>query len=170
MQQRLDTPIYSKVDLNASGKVRFFNVAGPSPIASIDASNQIDKDASFITHLIQLNAFTTNKAPWTTADVALLANMIASTFVLFQKNGQEKVWQCSTTSILSFPMALPAANAAVFDLTPSVTGQKKLNEPIIIPGGQSLNVNLQWDGATDFTGLSLEMVLWGILDRTKAKL
>lgn len=169
IQQVLDTPIYSKVDLDASGSVRFFNVAGPSAAAAIDSPNQIDKDAKFTVHQIGLNLLRTAAGGILDAQLVVIAAVIRNTFLLFQKNGQEKVWQQSTSALLSQPNTTAAAAVAGYDISPSLRGMYKLNQPIVIPGGQTINFTMQWATPLDLTGITAELVLYGILDRTKAR-
>lgn len=167
-QLKLEWTLYSKVALGTTGSVRAFSVAGPSELANIDAGNQIDKSALFTCHYLGINMFPTAGNPWVTADVTLLALAIATSYIMFRKNGNELVYSTSLSSLLALPQTAPAAAAPAYDISKSTMGKVKLNVPIEIPGGQSLNVTIDTKAATTLTGLSAELVLYGILDRTKA--
>jgi len=170
IQQVLDTPIYSKVDLDASGSVRFFNVAGPSAAAAIDSANQIDKDARFTVHQIGLNLLRTSAGAIREAQLEIMANVIRFAFLLFQKNGQEKVWQQSVSALLSQPNTTTAApTVSGYDISASTRGMYRLNQPIVVPGGQTINFTMNWATPLDLSGITAELVLYGILDRTKAR-
>ena len=167
-QQKLEWALYSKAALGTTGSVRFFNTAGPSELNNIDSPSQIDKSAMFTMHYLGVNLFSTAGNAFVTADVTLIALAIATSYVMFRKNGNELVYSISLSSILSTPMTGPAAAAPAFSIKDSVMGKVRMNVPIEIPGGQSLNVTIDTKAATTLTNLSAELVLYGILDRTKA--
>lgn len=167
-QQRLEWTLYSKAALGTTGSVRFFDAAGPSASANIDQSNTIDKSAQFEMWYLGINMFPTDGSAWVTANVTLLALAIAKSYVMFRKNGNELVYSTSLSSLLAMPQTAPAAAAPAYDISKSVQGKVKMNVPIIIPGGQALNVTIETTAGTTLTNLSAELVLYGILDRTKA--
>ena len=167
-QQKLEWSLYSKAALGTTGSVRFFNTAGPSELNNIDSPSQIDKSAMFTMHYLGINMFPTAGNAWVTADVTLLALAIATSYVMFRKNGNELVYSISLSSLLALPQTAPAAAAPAYDISKSTMGKVKMNVPIEIPGGQSLNVTIDTKAATTLTNLSAELVLYGILDRTKA--
>ena len=169
-QQRLEWTLYSKAALGTTGSVRFFNAAGPSESNNIDSPSQIDKSASFEMHYLGINMFPTDGSAWITANVTLLALAIATSYIMFRKNGNELVYSTSLSSLLALPQTAPAAAAPAYDISKSVMGKVKMNVPILIPGGQSLNVTIETKAATTLTNLSAELVLYGILDRTKANI
>lgn len=168
VQQKLEWTLYSKAALGTTGSVRFFNTAGPSESNNIDSPSQIDKSALFTMHYLGINLFPTAGSAWVTADVTLIALAIATSYIMFRKNGNELIYSTSLSSLLATPMTGPAAAAPAFDISKSVMGKVKMNVPVEIPGGQSLNVTIDTKAGTTLTNLSAELVLYGILDRTKA--
>lgn len=168
VQQKLEWTIYSKAALGTTGSVRFFNTAGPSETNNIDSPSQIDKSALFTMHYLGVNMFPTDGSAWITASVTLLALAIAKSYIMFRKNGNELIYSTSLSSLLAMPQTAPAAAAPAYDISKSVMNKVKMNVPIEIPGGQSLNVTLETASGTTLTNLSAELVLYGILDRTKA--
>jgi len=169
-QQKLEWALYSKAALGTTGSVRFFNSAGPSADNNIDSPSQIDKSAMFTMHYLGINMLTTDGSAWVTANVTLLALAIKTSYIMFRKNGNELVYSISLSSLLALPQTAPAAAAPAYDISKSVMGKVKMNVPIDIPGGQSLNVTIDTTAGTTLTNLSAELVLYGILDRTKAAL
>lgn len=168
IQQTLEYTYYSKAALGTTGSARFFNAAGITELNNIDSPSQLDKGCLFKMHYLGINMFPTAGNSWVTADVTLLALAIATSYIQFKKNGGELIYSTSLSSLLAMPMTAPAAAAPAYDISKSVMGKVKMNRPIDIPGGQTLNVTIDTKAATTLTGLSAELVLFGILYRTKA--
>lgn len=168
IRQKLEYTYYSKAALGTTGSVRFFNAAGPSASNNIDSPSQLDKSCLYRMHYLGISLFPTAGSAWVTADVTLIALAIATSYVMFRKNGNELIYSTSLSSLLSAPMTGPAAAAPAYDISKSVMGKVKMNEPVLIPGGQTLNITIETTPATTLTNLSAELVLYGILYRTKA--
>lgn len=166
IQQVLDYPIWSKVDLNATGTARFFTVPGPSAISGIDAALQIDKSCLFTMHMLEINLMQTDGAPIDVANQITISQAIKNVFINFTKNGGERVGRWSLSNLLATPQEIVTSGG--YDLTRTVKGQKILNIPADIPGGQSLEFTFNWPSSVDLTGITAEAVLYGVFDRTKA--
>lgn len=168
LQQVLEYTYYSKAALGTTGSVRFFNVAGPSELNNIDSPSQLDKSCLFKMHYLGINMLPTDGSAWVTANVTLLALAIATSYIMIRKNGNELIYSTSLSSLLALPQTGPAAAAPAYDIAKSVQGKVKMNMPVEIPGGQTLNITIDTKAATTLTNLSAELVLYGILYRTKA--
>jgi hypothetical protein len=167
LQLVLDTPIFSKRALTTAKPLRFFDNPGLSANDNIDSANQIDMNSDFALHRIECNVMKTDGSALVTADVALLAKLQKETWINFLKNTTDKAWSSSISSLMAAPMAVAAAGAMAYDPFHIVRGGTTLNVPLIIQGGQNINVTLNWETASDFTTLTMELVLWGIIDRGK---
>jgi len=168
LQLKLDTPVWYKADLDATGKVRFFQDPGLSNKSSIDQSLAIDRLAQYDAALIQIAVMRTDGTPWNAPAVALLAKFIRYTYFTFDKNGRENVWACPAATFLATPVTMTDAITG-WDISKSCMGSYILNEQIIIPGGQALSIYNNWavaDVAT-LAGLTVQFGLFGILDREK---
>ena len=73
------------------------------------------------------------------------------------------------SALLAQPNGTAVAPVSAYDITQSLRGMYKLNQPILIPGGQTINFTINWATPLDLTGITAELVLYGILDRTKAR-
>lgn len=166
IQQILDYPIWSKVALNNSGLARFFATPGPSADSGIDAALQIDKSALFTMHMLEINLMQTDGAPITAANQIVIAQAIKNVWINFTKNGGERIGRWSLSNLLAAPQEIITSGG--YDLTRTVKGQKILNVPADIPGGQSLEFTLNWPSTVNLTGITAEAVLYGVFDRTKA--
>lgn len=174
LQTRLDLPLWFKANLNASKKVAFYTTPGLNNISSINQALTIDKTAQYTCEAIQIAVMRTIADPpgtsaWDSASIELLAKMITTTWFNFLKNGREYVWSCAASSLLSVPVYHPVAPTTGYDISKSVQATYTLAEPIIIPGGQALNITQEWEATQDFTGLAVQMTMFGILDRDIAR-
>ena len=70
------------------------------------------------------------------------------------------------SAFLAMPQAIITSGG--YDLTPSVRGVVKLNTPADIPGGESLEVTLNWPANIDLTGIEISLKLYGLTYRTLA--
>lgn len=175
LQTRLDLPLWFKANLNASKKVAFYTVPGLNNISSINQALTIDKTAQYTCEAIQIAVLRTIAEPpttaaWDAASVELLSKMIAQTWFNFLKNGREYVWSCAAASLLATPTPIPGGATSGWDISKSVQATYTLAEPIIIPGGQALNITQEWEATQDFTGLAVQMTMFGILDRDIARM
>lgn len=167
LQLVLDTPIYSKRSLGTSTQIRFFDRAGVDADDNIDVANQIDMNSDFKCFYIEANIMPTSGAPFNDTLLTLAASLIKNTWLNFLKNTTDKAWQTSLSSLIKMPMLVAAAGAAAYDPKHVVSGGTKLNVPLTIFGGQNINVTQQRTNATDYSTLTTELVLWGIIDRSK---
>lgn len=172
LQTRLDLPLWFKANLDASKKVAFYTTPGLNNLSSINQALTIDKTAQYTCEEIQIAVLRTvanppTTAAWDAASIELLSKMIAQTWFNFLKNGREYVWSCAAASMLATPTPLGAEG---FDISKSVLATYKLQEPIIIPGGQAINITQEWEATQDFTGLAVQFTMFGILDRDIARI
>lgn len=174
LQTKLDLPLWYKAKLDASKKVQFYKTPGLNNISSIDQALTIDKTAQYTCDQIQISIMRSfdgaGPFAWDPPTIELLAKMISQTWFSFLKNGREYVWSIAAASLLKVPAAITAGPpATVYDISPSVQAMYTLQEPIIIPGGQALNITQEWEEASDFTGLTSQFCMFGILDRDIAR-
>lgn len=167
LQLILDTPIYSKRSLGTNTQVRFFDAAGVNADDNIDVANQIDMNSDFKCFYIESNLLPTAGTAFDATLMTLAASLIKNTWLNFLKNTTDKAWQTSLSSLIKVPVLLAAAGASAYNPLGTVNGGTKLNVPLTIFGGQNINVTQNRTNATDYSTLTTELVLWGIIDRSK---
>lgn len=184
LYNKLDLPIHFKADLDASGQVRYFGTAGIDAKSGIDTQYQIDRTALYTAFGIQMNLMATDGTPIGVPNPGTplagvfnkIAKAIRYTFAEIYLDGKQLVWYGPLSLFMTTPMD-PNANAAVaainntnagYDLFHSLTGIYKLNEPLNIEGGVTITAYQKWNVAdvADLSGITCEMILRGIKDRT----
>lgn len=166
VQDVLDYEIYSKIDLNTAQSFRFFNENDQNANGNIDQPSVIDANADYMAHYLDVNFLATDGDPLEDTDIALIASILKETWINFQINTAAKVWIASLSSIVRFPMAVAAAGASAYNPVGIVNGSYKFNVPLLIPGGQNINVTLNRQTATNYSGITMELVLLGIVNRS----
>lgn len=166
VQDVLDYEIYSKVPLTAAQSFRFFNENDQNANGNIDQPSVIDANADYMVHYLDVNFVATDGAPFDNADLAIISSILKETWINFQINTAAKVWIASLSSIVRFPMAVAAAGASAYTPVGIVNGTYKFNVPLLIPGGQNINVTLNRQTATNYTGITMELVMLGIVNRS----
>lgn len=165
VQDVLDTPIYSKVALSAAQNWRFFNGNDQDAEGNIDQPSVIDANSTYLVHYLDANFMKTDGSPIEDSDLALISAIVRNTWINFQLNSVSKAWIASMSSIVKAPLAVAAAGASAYNPVGIVNGSYRFNVPLIIPGGVNINVTLNRKNATDYTGMTLELALLGIVDR-----
>lgn len=166
VQDVLDYEIYSKVPLTAAQSFRFFNENDQNADGNIDQPSVIDANADYMAHYLDVNLMTTAGTPLVDTDLDIISKILKETWINFQINTAAKVWIASLSSIVKFPMATAAAGASAYDPRNIVNGTYKFNVPLLIPGGQNINVTLNRQTATNYSGITMELVLLGIVNRS----
>jgi len=116
--------------------------------------------------MLQLTVNTDDGAPVAAADLTAIGRAIRSAWINFTKNGGQRVGRWPVSAFLAMPQAIITSGG--YDLTPSVRGVVKLNTPADIPGGESLEVTLNWPASIDLTGIEISLKLYGLTYRTLA--
>lgn len=163
----LDYPYWSTVAPVSTGQLSFFSTGGAiSASNGIDTALQLDKTALFVMEMLQVTVQTEDGAAFVAADLALIGGLIRSGWINFTKNGGQRVGRWPISSFLSFPQAILTSGG--YDLANSVRGAIKLNTPADIPGGESLEVTLNWPATLNLNGLEVSLKLYGLTYRTLA--
>lgn len=166
LQLRLDTPFYSKRSLGMSPRVRFFDAPGVNANDNIDIANQLDKNSDMSIRYMQFKLLQTAGGLLTAANMALFQAMLGAVWLTFNKNTSEKAWQTSLSSLFQ-PATIFADAASAYNGGNAVDCIVKLNEPLLIKGGENIALYAERNNATDYSSLTLEWILWGIIDRRK---
>lgn len=163
----LDYPYWSTVAPTTQGQLTFFGTGGAITSSNgIDTALQLDKTALFVMEMLQLTVNTDDGAPVAAADLTAIGRAIRSAWINFTKNGGQRVGRWPVSAFLAMPQAIITSGG--YDLTPSVRGVVKLNTPADIPGGESLEVTLNWPATIDLTGIEISLKLYGLTYRTLA--
>ena len=164
---KLDYPYWSTVSPAATGQLTFFAAGGGITAANgIDTQLQLDKTALFVMEMLQLTVQSDDGAPLAAADLTSIGRLIRSAWINFTKNGGQRVGRWPVSQFLSFPFTIVTSGA--YDIQKSVFGFVKLNTPADIPGGESLEVTLNWPTTVDLTGIDVNLKLLGTTYRQLA--
>lgn len=165
---KLDLPMWSKENLTAAKPVLFFNQnGGPNSVTSISTAQKIDQNADFTIKRIETNILKTDKTAIVAADLDKIALLLNEWFLQLFVNQNDRVWYAAMSNLIQYPMLVAAAGASAYDPVHVVNGGTFLNEPVTIKGGEAFQMSLNSDvAASDLTGLRMEVVLWGMLDKT----
>jgi len=156
----LDYPYWSTVVPTTTGQSTFFSTGGAITAANgIDTALQLDKTALFVMEMLQLTVQSDDGAALVIADLGIIGKLIRSGWIDFKKNGGQRVGRWPVSSFLSFPQVVTTSGG--YDLTKSVSGAVMLNTPADIPGGESLEVTLNWPSTVDLTGIEVSLKLYG---------
>lgn len=163
----LDYPYWSQVTPTTAGTAAFFTTGGAITAANgIDTALQLDKTALFVMEMLQLTVTSDDGAPIAAADLTPLGRLIRSGWIQFTKNGGQRVGRWAVSQFLTFPQAIITSGGYALDR--SVMGALKLNTPADIPGGESLEVSLNWPTTVDLTGIDVKLTLFGLTYRQLA--
>ena len=164
---RLDYPYWATVSPAATGQLTFFAAGGGITAANgIDTQLQLDKTALFVMEMLQVTVNSDDGAPVAIADLTPVNRLIRSAWINFTKNGGQRVGRWPLSQFLSAPLLLVTSGG--YDLSKSVMGFVKLNTPADIPGGESLEVTLNWPTTVDLTGIEVNLKLLGTTYRQLA--
>jgi len=168
IQQLLEQCFYSKVDLSAASIFDFFTVGGgPKISGNIDSSQEINGNSLFACHNMCLNVMRQDGSALQNTDVELIAQLQRKTFLEMKLNNTTTVYSISLSQLFQAPLAVAAAGASAYDPVHIVKASQNFNLPLLIQGAQTLSVEVHNPSVQNLTGLTLEVGLFGIIDRTK---
>ena len=160
IKSKLDYPYWSAVTPTTQGTLSFFIAGGAiSSINGIDSQGQLDKTALFVMEMLGLTVTSDDGAPLAAADLAKIGLLVRSGWINFTKNGGQRVGRWPVSSFLTFPQAIITSGGFAADR--NVMGFVKLNTPADIPGGETLEVTLNWPATVDLTGIDVKLTLYG---------
>ena len=163
-----DLPMWSVKALAAAKPVNFFDqTGGPNELTSLITANMIDRNKDFDVKRIEVNIWATDQAPLETADLAKLSLLMAGFYLQIYTNEARRAWACPMNALLKFPMQVAAAGASAYNPAFIVSGGANINMPagegLVLKGGEAFTCQLSSSvAATDLTGLTMSVVLWGI--------
>ena len=164
---KLDYPYWSTIAPTTTGQLTFFAAGGGITAANgIDTQLQLDKTALFVMEMLQLTVTSDDGAPLAAADLMPLGRLIRSAWINFTKNGGQRVGRWPVSQFLSSPQAIVTSGG--YDIHKSVFGFVKLNTQADIPGGEALEVTLNWPTTVDLTGIEVNLKLLGTTYRQLA--
>lgn len=156
----LDYPYWASVAPTTAGTATFFLAGGAISAANgIDTQGQLDKTALFVMEMLQLTITSDDGAPLAAADLTAIGRLVRSGWINFTKNGGQRVGRWPVSAFLTFPQAIITSGG--YAIERSVMGFVKLNEPADIPGGETLEVALNWPTSVDLTGIEVKLTLHG---------